>query len=77
MVFTTTDRVQRRASLMRWGLVLSSAKGPSAGAPLVDARGETVAERPAFRTALTRWRRLIPADEFYRWRCTGKCRTPK
>ena len=76
MVFTVMDGVEKHASLMRWGSVPSSAKGLSVGHPLVDACGETAVERPAFRIALTRWRRLISADGFYRWRFTGKCPTP-
>jgi putative SOS response-associated peptidase YedK len=53
---------------MRWGLVPHWARDASIGARLVNARGETVAEKPAFRQALRRSRCLIPANGFYEWR---------
>ena len=62
----------RRASLMRWGLVPSWAKSLPTSNPLINARAETVAERPSFRTAFTRRRCLIPADGFYAWRREGR-----
>lgn len=57
----------RHASYMRWGLVPSGTRGTPAGAPMINARAETVAERPTFRSALLRRRCLIPADGFYEW----------
>ena len=53
---------------MRWGLVPSWSKDPKAGSPLINARGETVATKPSFRTAFKRRRCLIPADGFYEWK---------
>ncbi|MBX3613625.1 MAG: SOS response-associated peptidase [Burkholderiaceae bacterium] len=58
----------RVAESMRWGLVPHWARDASIGARLVNARGETVAEKPAFRQALRRSRCLIPANGFYEWR---------
>ena len=64
----TTDREGRpRGELLRWGLVPSWADGPGSGLKLINARAETVAERPAFRGAFERFRCLIPADGFYEW----------
>jgi putative SOS response-associated peptidase YedK len=64
----TTDREGRpRGELLRWGLVPSWAQGPGSGLKLINARAETVAERPAFRGAFERFRCLIPADGFYEW----------
>lgn len=64
---------RRLASYMRWGLVPSATRGMSSGPPLINARAETVAERPTFRSALLRRRCLIPADGFYEWqRNTGR-----
>lgn len=57
----------RELVLLRWGLVPSWAKDPSAGAKMINARSETVAERPAFRSAFKDRRCLIPADGFYEW----------
>ena len=59
---------RRPASYMRWGLVPSGTRGTPSGAPMINARAETVAERPSFRSALLRRRCLIPADGFYEWR---------
>ncbi len=53
--------------LLRWGLVPSWAKDPSIGSRLINARGETVAEKPAFRSAWKDRRCLIPANGFYEW----------
>jgi putative SOS response-associated peptidase YedK len=61
------DGKSRELSLMRWGLVPSWSKDPKAGPPLINARAETVATKPSFRTAFKRRRCLIPADGFYEW----------
>lgn len=52
---------------MRWGLVPSWSKDPKAGAPLINARSDTIAVKPAFREAFRRRRCLIVADGFYEW----------
>jgi putative SOS response-associated peptidase YedK len=65
----TTDRDGNpRGELLRWGLVPSWAKRPDTGLKMINARVETVAERPAFRRAFERYRCLIIADGFYEWR---------
>ena len=61
---------------MRWGLIPSWAKDKSIGNRAINARGETLAERPMFRSALRRRRCLILADGFYEWTGTGKARQP-
>ncbi len=59
---------QREWALVRWGLIPSWAKDPSIGAHMINARAETVAEKPSFRAAFKRRRCLVPADGFYEWR---------
>lgn len=58
----------RHLETLRWGLVPPWAKDLSVGSRMINARGETVAERPAFRSAFRHRRCLIPADGFYEWR---------
>jgi putative SOS response-associated peptidase YedK len=66
-----------RLEHFRWGLIPSWAKDPSIGSRLINARAETLAEKPAFRTAFRRRRCLLPADGFYEWRVgPGKTKTP-
>jgi putative SOS response-associated peptidase YedK len=64
----------REASEMRWGLVPSWSKDPKSGPPLINARAETLASKPAFRMALSKRRCLIPADGFYEWQ-KGEAKT--
>jgi putative SOS response-associated peptidase YedK len=54
--------------LLRWGLVPSWAKEPELGSRLINARSETVAEKPAFKGAFRRRRCLVPADGYFEWR---------
>ena len=58
---------RRLASYMRWGLLPSGTREAPTGPPMINARAETVAERPSFRSALLRRRCLVPADGFYEW----------
>jgi len=67
---------ERRLGALRWGLVPWFATDPGGGAKMINARAETVAEKPAFRRALERRRCLLPADGFYEWLRTGKERLP-
>src|ERR1041384_4200916 len=57
----------REAVRLKWGLIPSWAKDPAIGARLINARSETLLEKPAFRTPFKRRRVLIPADGFYEW----------
>ncbi len=67
---------RRRAEMMRWGLVPSWAKDISLGSRMINARGETLAEKPAFRAAYRKRRCIIPADGFYEWKREGKRKVP-
>lgn len=62
-----TGEVQRRLRPVRWGLVPSWAKDPTVGSRMINARVETVHEKPAYRRALAKRRCLLPADGFYEW----------
>ena len=65
-----------RAELMRWGLIPFWAKDAKIGARMINARAETVAEKPAFRTALRKRRCLVLADGFYEWKKEENGKTP-
>lgn len=71
---------QREFALVRWGFIPSWAKKDyfeKVGTkPLINARGETVAEKPTFRSAFKRRRCLVPADGFYEWRTEKGARQP-
>jgi putative SOS response-associated peptidase YedK len=58
----------RSLSFLRWGFIPSWAKDSSMAARMINARGETVAEKPSFRGAFAKRRCLVPADGFYEWR---------
>jgi putative SOS response-associated peptidase YedK len=62
---------ERVATLMRWGFIPSWAKAAGGGPPQINARSETLAEKPMFRTAYRRRRCLIPADGFFEWQAAG------
>jgi putative SOS response-associated peptidase YedK len=66
-VLALTNEGTRAASLLRWGLIPSWAKDASIGSRLINARAETLAEKPAFKNAFRRWRCVIFADGFYEW----------
>jgi len=67
---------EREVVLLHWGLIPSWAKDPALGARMVNARAETVADKPSFRAALRRRRCLIPADGFYEWQAVGGQKQP-
>jgi putative SOS response-associated peptidase YedK len=66
----------RHFRLMRWGLLPAWVKDPSKFALLINARGETVLEKPAFKNAIKRRRCLIPADGYYEWQVSEKRKRP-
>jgi putative SOS response-associated peptidase YedK len=61
------DSGQRELGLLHWGLIPSWAKDKKIASKLINARAETVAEKPSFRSAFTKRRCLILADGFYEW----------
>lgn len=67
---------RRQLQFRRWGLIPSWADDPSIGHRLLNARAETVADKPSFRAAFKKHRCLIVADGFYEWRKNGKAKQP-
>ena len=67
LAVTTDKEGTPRGDLLRWGLVPSWSKTPDTGLKMINARLETVTERPAYRRAFERFRCLIVADGFYEW----------
>lgn len=68
--------VPREAARMRWGLVPRWAREVGTGQPLINARSETVAEKPSFRDSYRERRCLVVADGFYEWQAAGKRKQP-
>src|SRR3954463_2378341 len=66
----------RQFRLMRWGLVPAWVKDPRGFSLLINARAETVAEKPAFKNAIRRRRCLIPADGYYEWQAAEQRKRP-
>lgn len=67
---------QRQFAWLRWGLIPSWADDPSIGNRMINARSESVAEKPAFRAALRRRRCLVLSDGFYEWQRAGRKKQP-
>jgi putative SOS response-associated peptidase YedK len=67
---------KRQFALVRWGLLPSWVKDPKAFTLVINARGESVLDKPAFRNAMKRRRCLIPADGFYEWQPGGTRKQP-
>ncbi len=67
---------EREWRVLHWGLIPSWAKDRRVGYKMINARAETLAEKPAFRTAYRCRRCLIPADGFYEWRRKGATKQP-
>ena len=76
LVLAVTNDGQRRAELMRWGLIPFWAKDIKIGYRMINAVGETAATKPAFRAAFKKRRCLILADGFFEWRKDGKEKIP-
>lgn len=75
-VAVVANEAERKLDLYQWGLIPSWAKDPKIGNKMINARAETLAEKPAFRAALKRRRCLVVADGFYEWKKDGKGKVP-
>ncbi|WP_447971616.1 SOS response-associated peptidase [Nitrospira sp. M1] len=67
---------QRECVMLKWGLIPFWAEDPSLGQKLINARGETVAEKPSFRKSFQSRRCLVLADGFYEWKQEGTAKQP-
>jgi putative SOS response-associated peptidase YedK len=65
------DSLERRLLIARWGLVPSWAKDLKIGAKMINARSESILEKPSFRNAAIKRRALVPAQGYYEWEKTG------
>ena len=70
------DPGSRAAEAARWGLVPSWAKDPSIGSRMINARAETVADKPSFRAAFAKRRCLLPASGYFEWHTEAGTKTP-
>jgi putative SOS response-associated peptidase YedK len=70
------NQMPRAIQMFQWGLIPSWAKDPAIGHKLINARAETVAEKPSFRAALKKRRCLVLADGFYEWQREATRATP-
>lgn len=76
IVRITPDAAGRQWQMVRWGLVPSWAKDASIGNRMINARAETIADKPSFRTAFRRRRCLVPADGYFEWQKTASGKQP-
>jgi putative SOS response-associated peptidase YedK len=70
------DNRQRELTMLRWGLVPFWAKDPAIGNRMINARAETVAEKPSYRAAFKHRRCVVLADGFYEWHRNGDVKIP-
>jgi putative SOS response-associated peptidase YedK len=80
-VYAVRDRVvedtrRRYLSELRWGLVPSWAKDPRSGDRMINARAESLADKPAYQRAFQKHRCLVPAEGFYEWQPRGRRKQP-
>ncbi len=71
-----TNLDPKQIQFFQWGLVPFWAKDEMIGSKLINARSETLLEKPSFRDSTRKRRCLIPADGFYEWKRSGKTKTP-
>ncbi len=71
IVAVVNEETSRRALLVRWGLIPAWVKDPADFTTLINARSETAATKPSFKTAMRHRRTLVPASGFYEWKRFG------
>lgn len=76
IVIVRPEKGQRAADVAFWGLIPGWVKDPNVFSKPINARAETLEEKPSFRTAFKRKRVIIPASGFYEWKTEGKLKQP-
>lgn len=76
VVAIINDGEKNRMGHLRWGLIPPWAKDEKIGYKMINARAETVAEKPSYRKAFSKQRCIIPADSFYEWQRNGNEKIP-
>lgn len=76
IVIVRPERGQRVADVAFWGLIPGWVKDPNEFSKPINARAETLEEKPSFRTAFKRKRVIVPASGFYEWKAEGKGKQP-
>ena len=76
VVIVRPEKGQRVADVAFWGLIPSWVKDPNTSPKPINARAETLEEKPTFRTAFRRKRCIVPASGFYEWKADGKTKLP-
>lgn len=71
-----TNKDPKTLQLFRWGLIPFWAKDPAIGNRMINARGETLLEKPSFRTPMRKRRCMVPSDGFYEWKKTADGKVP-
>ena len=71
-----TNAAPQQIQFVRWGLVPAWSRDPAGGPKPINARAETLAEKPSFRQLLARRRCLVLADSFYEWQATARGKVP-
>lgn len=74
--YVVSNEAPGALQLFQWGLIPSWSKDPKMGGKLINARAETVLEKPSFRNAIKQRRCLVIGDSFYEWKKEGKEKTP-
>jgi putative SOS response-associated peptidase YedK len=72
MLAVISNHDQQHLQYFKWGLIPGWAKDPSIGFKMINARAETISEKPSFRTPLRSQRCLIPSDGFFEWKQNGR-----
>lgn len=76
IVSIINDGTKNRMGYLKWGLIPSWAKDDKMASKMINARSETVDEKPSFKKSFYQRRCIIPIDSFYEWKRDGKVRTP-